>query len=104
MRSLLDLLRTERGSVTVEAALSLVTLVAVTAAVLGAVATMAAHLSAVQMAGAAARAEAVGVAFEPTRGSVQVESGAGVLTVTASVPSVLGSVRATAYAPVEAAP
>ncbi len=94
----------DRGSVTVEAALGMVTLVAVAAAVLGAMATMAAHLAAVQTAGAAARAEAVGVDFEPTRGEVEVASSGGMLTVTATVPAVLGDVTATAVAPVEAAP
>ena len=94
----------DRGSVTVEAALSMVTLVAVASAVLAALATMAAHLSAVQTAGAAARAEAVGVTFEPTRGSVEVASTGGMITVTATVPAVLGDVAATAIAPVEDAP
>lgn len=97
-------LRNDRGSVTVEAALSMVTLVTVTAAVLGAMATMAAHLSAVQTAGAAARAEAVGVEFTPAQGSVQVASSGGMITVTATVPAVFGDVAATAIAPLEDAP
>ena len=46
---------------TIETALSLATLVVVTAAIVGGIATMSAYIAAVDIAGAAARAHAMGV-------------------------------------------
>lgn len=91
----------DRGSVTVEAALALSSLVMVCALIVGAVATMAAHLAAVGTAGAAARAHAIGVTYEPARGQVTVTESRGLVTVTAQVPAVLGTMSAEAVFPVE---
>ncbi|AGF71358.1 hypothetical protein [Corynebacterium halotolerans] len=91
----------DRGSVTVEAALTLSSLVLVCALIVGAVATMAAHVAAVDAAGAAARAHAVGVEYRPARGRVQVSESAGTVTATAEVPAVFGTMRAEAVFPVE---
>ena len=59
---------------TVETALSLATLVAVAAAIVGGIATMSAYIAAVDTAGAAARAYALGVDYAAPRG----EGGRGV--------------------------
>lgn len=91
----------DRGSVTVEAALTLSSLVLVCALIVGAMATMAAHVAAVDVAGAAARAHAIGVDYRPARGQVQVTESAGMVTAIAEVPAVFGTMRAEAVFPVE---
>lgn len=93
----------DRGSVTIEAALSLSVLIIVAAAIVGAMATMAAYISAVDIAGAAARAHAIGVEYQPPRSDVSVSVGesAGLVTVTASVPGVIGTMSADAAFPAE---
>ncbi|WP_408911799.1 hypothetical protein ACKFRJ_07380 [Corynebacterium kefirresidentii] len=55
------------GSVTIEAALALSSLVLVAAGIVGAIATLASYIAAVDMAGAAARAHAIGVEYHPAR-------------------------------------
>lgn len=91
----------DRGSVTVEAALALATLVIVCAGMVGAIATLAAQVAAVDAAGAAARSHAIGVTYAPPRGQVQVETADGLVTATATVPAVFGTMNATAVFPVE---
>ncbi len=86
---------------TIETALSLSVLVTVAAAIVAGIATMAAYISAVDIAGAAARALAIGVEYAPPRGSVDTQQHSGVVTVTASVPAAIGTMRATAVYPVE---
>ena len=78
------------------------TLVAVAAAIVAGIATMAAYISAVDIAGAAARSHAIGVAYQPPRGGVSVTEHAGLVTVTASVPAAIGTMRAAAIVPAEA--
>ena len=91
----------DRGSVTVEAALSLAVLLTVAAAIVAGVATMAAYISAVDIAAAAARSHAIGVDFTPSRGTVTVEEAGGMVTVTAVVPAPVTPMTATATFPVE---
>ncbi|AHI18977.1 hypothetical protein ACTXN9_07655 [Corynebacterium casei] len=93
----------DRGSVTIEAALSLSVLIIVAAAIVGAMATMAAYISAVDIAGAAARAHAIGVEYQPPRSDISVSVGesAGLVIVTASVPGVIGTMSADAAFPAE---
>ncbi|QPK83406.1 hypothetical protein G7Y29_00840 [Corynebacterium qintianiae] len=91
----------DRGSVTVEAALSLAVLVTVAAAIVAGIATMAAYISAVDIAGAAARSHAIGVDFTPARGSVRVSETGGMVEVTAVVPAPISPMTATASFPVE---
>lgn len=91
----------DRGSVSVEAALGMSALVVVVVAMVGALATLGAYLSAVDTAGAAARSLAIGVDFEPPRGSISTTSADGLVTVTARVPAPLGEVSATAVFPEE---
>ena len=91
----------DRGSVTVEAALSLAVLMTVAAAIVAGIATMAAYISAVDIAGAAARSQAIGVDFTPARGTVDVSESGGVITVTAVVSAPLTPMTATASFPVE---
>ena len=98
-----DRLRDDRGSVTIEAALSLAVLVIVAAAIVAGIATMAAYVAAVDIAGAAARSHAIGVAFTPPRDDITVtvaEEG-DVVRVTARVPGAVMSMSATAAFPVE---
>lgn len=87
---------------TVETALSMATLLTVAAAIVAGIATMAAYVSAVDIAGAAARAHAIGVAYQPPRGSVEFAEASGLVTATASVPAAIGTMRAQAVFPVEA--
>lgn len=98
--SLLD----ERGSVTIEAALALAVLVTVAAAIVAGIATLGAYISAVDIAGAAARSHAIGVDYEPPRdgATVTVAESAGVVRVTATVPAPVRAMTATAAFPVEA--
>ncbi|WJY96612.1 hypothetical protein [Corynebacterium fournieri] len=86
---------------TVETALSLAALVVVTAAIVGGIATVAAYVAAVDVAGAAARAYAIGVDYSAPRGEVAVSEHAGLATATASIPAPIGTMRATAVFPVE---
>ncbi len=93
----------ERGSVSVEAALGLSSVVIVIMAAVAALATLGAYLAAVDIAGAAARAAAIGVDFVPPRGQVASSTGGGMVTVTARVPAPLGEMEATAVFPEEVA-
>ena len=86
---------------TIETALSLSALVVVTAAIVGGIATVAAYITAVDIAGAAARAHALGVDYTAPRGDVSVTEHAGLATAAASVPAPIGTMRATAVFPVE---
>lgn len=101
IRQRLKQVNDERGSVTVEAALSLASLVIVCAGMVGAIATLAAQVAAVDAAGAAARSHAIGVTYSPPRGQVQVTTSNGLVTATAAVPAVFGTMQATAVFPVE---
>lgn len=93
----------DRGSVTVEAALSLAVLVTVAAAIVAGMSTMAAYVAAVDVAGAAARSHAIGVDYVPPRDAitVTVAEDADVVRATAEVPAALRPMRATASYPVE---
>lgn len=86
---------------TIETALSLTALVVVTAVIVGGIATVAAYITAVDIAGAAARAHALGVDYAAPRGEVAVTENAGLATAAASVPAPIGTMRATAVFPVE---
>lgn len=99
-----DALSNDRGSVTVEAAIALSALVIVAAAIVGAIATMAAYVAAVDAAGAAARAHAIGEDFTPARGDmdVDVHESAGLVTAVVAVPAPVGSMSAQAVFPAEA--
>lgn len=93
----------DRGSVTIEAALALSVLVLVAGGIITAVATMAAHLSAVDIAGAAARSHAIGVEYVPDNPDVElsVREAGGLVTVTATVPATFGTRSAQAVFPQE---
>lgn len=93
----------DEGSVTIEAALALSALVVVAAAIVAGISAMAAYVSAVDIAGAAARAHAIGVDYAPPRDGVNVtvsESG-GMVNVSAQVPSAIRTMEAKAAFPVE---
>ena len=95
-------LRDERGSVTIEAAFALAELIIVTSLIIGAIATVSAHISAIDAASAAARAHAIGVDYQPPNSAeISVQEAAGLVTVTAEVPAVFGTRSASAVYPVE---
>lgn len=99
------MLRDDRGSVTVEAAIVLGALVSVAAAIFAGVATMTAQLRAIDIAAAAARAESVGAPFTPPDGArVDTSTDAGLVTVSVTVDAPLMSMTASAIRPVEVAP
>ena len=77
------------GSVTIEAALALSSLVLVAAGIVGAIATLASYIAAVDMAGAAARAHAIGVEYHPARedAQVSVEESGGLVKASVMMPS-----------------
>lgn len=61
----------------------------VTALIIGAIATVSAHISALDTASAAARAHAIGVDYQPSgNAQISVQESAGLVTVTAEVPAV----------------
>lgn len=91
----------DRGSVTIEAALALASLVIVAAAIVQAMAAMAAKISSVDVAGAAARAHAVGLDYTPEQGTVTVAENDGLITVTAEIPTAIGTMSSVAIYPVE---
>ena len=95
-------LANDRGSVSVEAALGVSSLVVVFSALCAGLATLAAHVAAADIAGAAARAQAIGVDYTPPRGEVSSTAAGGLVTVVAAVPAPLGAARATAIFPQEA--
>ena len=91
----------EDGAVTIEAALGLSSLVVVSALMVGVLATLASYVAAIDGAGAAARAHAIGQSFEPARGRVSIVENSGLITATVSIPVVRGEVSADAVFPVE---
>ncbi|WIM67947.1 hypothetical protein QP027_00670 [Corynebacterium breve] len=91
----------DRGSVTIEAALSLATLIIVAAGIVAGIATMAAYIAAIDIAGAAARAHAIGVDYESARADITVSEQAGLVTVQVKLPAAIGTAEATATYPVE---
>lgn len=91
----------DRGSVTIEAALALSSLVVVCALIVASMATMISYLVAVDLAGAAARAHAIGENFTPSRGAVDISEVDGFVSVRASVGSPFGEVSADAIFPIE---
>lgn len=91
----------DRGSVTIEAALALSSVVLVCGLIVGAIATMAAHVAAVDVAGAAARSHAIGVDYVPPRGEVVISQSGAMVTATARVPAVFGTRTHVAVFPVE---
>lgn len=88
---------------TIEAAVGTGTLVTVCGIIVAGIATMSAQLVAVDTAGAAARAHAIGTTYAPTRGEVSVTIEDGLATAVARVPSPLGTRSHEAVFPVEGA-
>lgn len=91
----------DEGSVTIEAAFGIASLVIVTGFVLGALAAAAVYIAAVDAAGAAARAHALGTEFTPARGEVHYAVSDGWVTATVSMPTPLLAVTASAVYPEE---
>lgn len=91
----------EEGSVTIEAALALSSLVVVSVLIIGVLATLASYVAAVDAAGAAARAHAIGEEYLPTRGELHLNSTGGMVTATVRIPVLIGEVSADAVFPVE---
>ena len=86
----------QNGSVTVEAALTLASVIAVAGLLLAGLAGAAARIAAIDAAGAAARAAAIGGTYTPAGGRTTVTEHGGSMTATAVVDSPLGAATATA--------
>ncbi|MCK7677667.1 hypothetical protein M0E84_06410 [Corynebacterium sp. CCM 9186] len=92
----------EHGSVTIEAAISISALIVVCSLIAVGVGTLAAHVAAIDLAGAVARGHAIGREPEPGPGvRITVTENAGVVTAEVAVPSPLGEATASAFYPVE---
>ena len=92
----------DRGSVTIEAAISISALIVVCVLIAAGVATLAAHVAAIDLAGAAARGHALGRELEPERDvRITVTETAGMVTASVTVPAPLGDATARAFYPVE---
>lgn len=94
-------MRNDTGSVTIEAALALSALVLIAGLMISGLVTLAAYIAAVDTAGAAARAHAIGVDYQPPRGTVEVSTRAELVSVVATMPSPFGPMRAEARYPQE---
>lgn len=89
----------DAGMITLELAIGIATFITVLLLAVAALASLGAYISAVDIAGAAARAYAVGQPYSPPRGEVQVHEDASLVYVTAKVPTVGFSMEATAIYP-----
>ncbi|MFV8381294.1 hypothetical protein HW450_06155 [Corynebacterium hindlerae] len=94
-------LHNDDGSVTIEAAFGVASLVIVAGLIVTAMATFAWYISAVDMAGAAARAHALGVSYQPPRGTVTYRDDGVWATATIAIPTPLTTVTASATYPLE---
>ena len=84
----------DTGSVTIEAALALSSLVMVGALMVSGLVTLADYIAAVDAAGAAARAHAIGTEYTPPRGTVDIAHDGELVRAVAKVPSPLGTMEA----------
>lgn len=84
------MLGNDDGAVTVETAIATGALIAVFTTLVAGLVAVGAHLAAIDIAGAAARAYTIGVPYEPPRGAVTITESGGLATATAVVPSPLG--------------
>lgn len=98
------LARADEGSVTIEAAIASTALIVLLAGMLAGFVAVGAKLSAIDQAGAAARAKAIGTAFAPSRGEVVYREEGPLIVAEVTVPSPLGSMRAEAAFPKEVLP
>lgn len=99
--SLPDQLDDDQGSVTIEAAFGLAGLVSVTGLALSAMSVLALYISAIDMAGAAARAHALGELYQPKRGTVEYSTDAAWATATVRIDAPFRDIVASATYPVE---
>ena len=95
------MLGNDDGAVTVETAIATGALIAVFTTLVASLVAVGAHLAAIDIAGAAARAYTIGVSYEPPRGAVTITESGGLATATAVVPSPLGAQTARAIFPIE---
>ena len=86
---------------TIESAIGLGALVGVCGLGVAGLATLAAYISAVDIAGAAARSHAIGVQYQPPRGEVSVSDDGSFATAVAIVPAPLHTMQAQVVFPVE---
>ncbi|WJZ01485.1 hypothetical protein [Corynebacterium freiburgense] len=94
-------LRGDQGSTSIEAAIGLGALVIVCSLAVAALASLAAYISAVDIAGAAARSYAIGVEYQPPRGNVTYSNDGTFVTATARVDGPLKTFDAQAVFPME---
>lgn len=96
-----NLLTDEQGSVSIETAWGIGMLVVVAGIILSAMSAVGAQLTAIDQAGAAARAHAMGVDFVPSAGEVYFHESSGLTTAVARVPSMFGDRTAEVVFPTE---
>ncbi|AKK07221.1 hypothetical protein CMUST_14640 [Corynebacterium mustelae] len=101
MRNVGVIFTEDEGSTTVETAIALSALIVVFSLMVAGIMTLAAYLSAIDIAGAAARAYAIGTDYQPPRGTITVTEHAGLATASAAVPAPLGTMTAQAIFPME---
>lgn len=94
-------MRDDAGSVSLEAAIASAALLIFTSGLIGVLATFAAYIAAIDTAGAAARSYAIGVEYEPERGSIEIAEQGDYVSVTATMQAPFGAVNATATYPKE---
>lgn len=100
------MIRDDTGSVTLEAAMGIASLITVMMVAFAGLATVGAHIHATTTAGAAARAAAIGEdpAHVSDRATISVDRDSTWVHVRAEVPAPLGAATAQASFPVEIAP
>lgn len=84
----------EHGSTTIETALGFSSLVLIFSLLLAGLMAVATYISAIDTAGAAARAAAIGEPYTPSRGEVIIEENGAKITATATIPSFFGAMSA----------
>ncbi|MCS4535940.1 hypothetical protein [Corynebacterium sp. HS2168-gen11] len=94
MISQLRSLENDQGSITVEAALSLTAVTVVFSLMLAGFVTAGRYLSAIDAAGAAARAHVIGVSYEPDIGTVTISEHGELATATVQVSTPIGTLHA----------
>lgn len=96
-------LANDDGSVTIEAAFGTASLVIVAALIVSAMSALALYISAVDMAGAAARAHALGLSYQPQRGELTTSHDESWATATVRIDTPLMPISASAVYPRELA-
>ncbi|WP_255456006.1 MULTISPECIES: hypothetical protein [unclassified Corynebacterium] len=91
----------DNGMVTLESALVMAVMMMFVSLLVGALFTIGAYISAVDIAGAAARAYSIGIEYTPSNGKVRVQEQGELISVTATVPAFFIDVQSSVVFPKE---